>query len=549
MKRDLSKLTNQTFDVAIIGGGIYGAFTAWDAALRGLSVALVEAQDFCGGTSANSQKIIHGGFRYLQHGDFKRMRESIRERKNLMKIAPHLIHPLPVLVPAYGHGLRGREVLSLALRMYDLISLDLNQGMDVSKEIPRGKVLSRDEVIQISPHIPSENLTGAGIFYDAYAYNSERFVISILRSAEKMGACLANYVRAIGFIRGKKSVTGIECQNHFGGEKFAIQAKMIVNTSGPWIDQVLGLLDPHRIRPPLVKCFNVITRMLFKGYAVGLYGKSQYQDEKALLDKGTRLFFVTPWRNHSVVGTSISERDGNPDNLTATSDEIQKFLSEFNLACPGFDLKVEDVSFVHCGFLPSAKRDSKTKDAQILKRYHIIDHRKDGLDGLVSVVGVKYTTARDVAQKVIDHLFTRWGKTRPRSTSAITPVYGGEIEDWGKFLDTEIKKKPFNLNEELLRPLLYNYGSAYREVLEKLDSSNDQERGLLKAEVIHGVRHEMALKLLDIVLRRTELGTAEEPKDELLKECAEVMGCELGWDREKIQNEIAEVKAFYRFSN
>ena len=201
MERDPSKLQRNKYDLLVIGGGIYGACVTWDAALRGLSVALVEKGDFASATSANSLKIIHGGLRYLQHGDFKRMRESIRERRTLMEIAPHLVHPLPVLIPTFGHGMQGREVLSLALMINDLIGFDRNRLDDPEKHICRGRVISRRECLELLPGIHKKDLTGGAIFHDAQVYNSERLVLSFIRSAEKAGAELANYVEVTGFIQ------------------------------------------------------------------------------------------------------------------------------------------------------------------------------------------------------------------------------------------------------------------------------------------------------------------------------------------------------------
>ncbi|MBI1871714.1 MAG: glycerol-3-phosphate dehydrogenase/oxidase [Chlamydiae bacterium] len=549
MKRNLSQITNSLYDLLVIGGGIYGAFTAWDAALRGLSVALVERQDFGGATSANSQKIIHGGFRYLQHGDFKRMRESIRERTNLMRIAPHLIHPLPVLIPTYGHGMRGKELLKLALNIYDFIGFNRNSLSDPEKKIPCGKSFSRNEALRLLPLLPQEGLTGAGVFYDASVYNSERLVISLLKSAEKKGAQCANYVKVIGFIQEKDAVAGVECKDLLGGECFPVRARMVVNTSGPWLYHVLSLLDHYRqVQFPLIKSFNVITRPLFEKYAVGIYGKNPYQDKDNLLNKGTRLFFVTPWRDHSVVGTALSPFNGNPDDLQVTTEEIQKFLDDFNEACPDAKLKMEDISFLHQGFLPNSIMDhqSRSGEVRIQKKYHIIDHRVDGIKGLISVMGVKYTTARDVAKKVVDHVFECWGEKPPKSLSAFTRIEGGDIEKFEDFLTGEIKKRSFGLDTSLISSLVFNYGSIYHKVLSLLGGETMGHDGLLKAQVLYSVREEMAQKLSDVVLRRTELGSAGKPTDHVLKVCAETMGQELKWNFEKIETELQEMKVFFK---
>ena len=209
MQRDLTKLSQNVYDLLIVGGGIYGAGVARDASLRGLSVALVEKADFGCATSANSLKMIHGGLRYLQHGDFKRMRESIYDRRILMQIAPHLVHPLGVVVPTYGHGIKGKEVMTIALAINDIVSCDRNVGIDPHKHIPPGRTISKTECLQLLPGIDAKDLTGGAVFCDAQVYNSERLVLSFLRSAAQKNADLANYVEVIGFLQQGNCITGV----------------------------------------------------------------------------------------------------------------------------------------------------------------------------------------------------------------------------------------------------------------------------------------------------------------------------------------------------
>ncbi len=553
MKRNLTQLTQQIYDLVIIGGGIYGACVAWDAVLRGLSVALIEKEDFGSATSANSQKIIHGGFRYLQHADFKRMRESIRERTTLMKIAPHLVHPLPVLIPTSGHGMKSKSLFSMALAIYDAVSFDRNRAMDVSKHISRGYTLSKTEVLKLLPKMPSEELTGAAVFYDAQVHNSERLTISFLRSAEKKGLHCANYVKAVSFLRKEKVIHGVEAEDVLTGEKFSIQSKMVVNTAGPWVYKVLGLLEEYRDRQkfPLVKSINLVTPLLFDRYAVGIYGKNKFYDKDALINKGSRLFFVTPWRNHSVVGTALSYYDKNPDDLKVSQEDIQEFLNDFNQACPLAQLTLKDISWIHSGFLPSSGVNPKAGNVQISKKYEILDHRTEGLHGLISTIGVKYTTARDVAEKIVDKVFEIKGQKPPKSSSSITPIYGGDIQQFNEYLQEAVRTlKVQGLDSEEVKSLIYNYGAAHSEVLkytciEKEDSNLLPSLSLLKAQVIHGVREEMAQKLSDIILRRTELGSAGNPGEETLNFCADVMSQELGWSLEKKQIELNEMKKIY----
>lgn len=556
MHRNLPKLTEQLYDLLIIGGGVYGACIAWDACLRGLSVALVEKGDFGSATSANSLKVIHGGLRYLQHGDFHRMRQSISERKALLRIAPHLIHPLPVLVPTYGHGLKGREALSLALKINDLVSCDRNlQIANPQKQIPNGRILSRQDCLNLLPGIPREGLTGGAVFYDAQVYNSERLLMAFLQSASLQGADVANYVEAIGLLSASGKITGATVKDGLTGDTFDIQAKTVVNASGPWVSRSLKRLkiaSPLQQRP-LAKAMNVVTRSLFDHpYAVGISSRKPYRDPDALINKGGRLFFVAPWRQQSLVGTVYSPYTDDPDALSVTESEIAAFLHDVNAAYPPAKLTLDDVRFVHRGLLPSSGICPKSGDVQLAKHYELYNHRQDGISGLLSVIGVKYTTARGVAQRVVDQVFRLQGKRPPVSRSATQPLHGGRIDQFDAFLQAARQTQSPNLSEATVRRLVYSYGSAYREVLAHLDEPTGaageplDNLAVLKAEVRYGVHAEMAQKLSDVVLRRTELGSAGRPKDDDLQTCAETMGQVLNWSLAKIQAELEETSAYFK---
>ena len=209
MKRALDKLEAQEFDVLVIGGGIYGATITWDAVLRGLSVACIEKNDFASGTSFNSLKIIHGGLRYLQHMDIKRMRESISERRRLCTIAPHQVFPLPCVMPTYGHAVKGPEAMRVALLLNDLVGFDRNRIRNKEKHLPAGRVISRTELLDIVPYADQENLTGGAVWYDAHMMNSERMLLSFLHAAAERGAEVANYVRADKLLLHRDRIAGV----------------------------------------------------------------------------------------------------------------------------------------------------------------------------------------------------------------------------------------------------------------------------------------------------------------------------------------------------
>jgi glycerol-3-phosphate dehydrogenase len=525
MKRDLTTLTNTVYDLVIIGGGIYGAWVACDAALRGLSVALVEKADFSSATSANSMKIIHGGFRYLQHGDFTRMRESIVERSTLMRMAPHLVHPLPVVIPIYGHGIHGRQMFSLALMVNDLVSFDRNRSNDPQKHIPRGRVISKSKCLDVLPHIQQHGLTGAAVFHDAQVYNSERLVISILRSAEKAGAHLTNYVEVTGFLRDGESVTGVEVKDALTGDRFDIRARIVVNTSGPSMNHVLGLLHgkSYLLGIRFAKAINLITRQLFPAHAVGIAGQNGYRDAGAIVNKGNRLLFITPWRDRSISGTWYSVTTQGMDDRKVAEKDIRDLLDEINYACPAIKLKGEDVTFVHAGLVPLSESDTGDGYVSLAKHYYIHDHRRDGISGLISVLGVKYTTARSVAERVVDWVFEIRGQKPPGSLTAVTPIYGGQINRCDSFLDAALAKAPSSGADATFRRLVYNYGSAYPNVLRYLNPEINPDGA---------AADEGAL-------------LAGHPGSNVLNTCANIMSAELGWTGSRVQQELEEVNDVY----
>ncbi|HEX6434037.1 MAG TPA: FAD-dependent oxidoreductase, partial [Gemmatimonadales bacterium] len=228
MRRDLSPFLETTYDLLVIGAGIHGACIAWDAALRGLSVAVVDRGDFGAGTSANSLRIVHGGLRYLARGDFGRMRESIRERSTLLRIAPGLVEPLPVLIPTYRHRLRGRSAMGLALLLNELVSLGRNRGLPPDRAIPSGHLLSREECLRVYPWFFRQGLTGGALWYDARLRHPERLTLSFVRSAADLGAVAANYVRVDRLLVRGGNVEGASVTDLIGGAEFAIRSQAVV---------------------------------------------------------------------------------------------------------------------------------------------------------------------------------------------------------------------------------------------------------------------------------------------------------------------------------
>ena len=553
MIRKVSALADREYDLVIVGGGIFGICAAWDAVLRGLSVAIIERGDFAHATSANCFKMVHGGIRYLQHADLPRVRESSKERNTLLRIAPHLVAPVPFVVPTYGHGMRGKETLSAALAAYNLITFDRNRGIaDAEKRIPPGLTFSRDECLELFPGLERNRLTGAVVFYDAQMYSPARLALSYLKSAVEAGANAANYLEATGFLRKNNRVYGVKARDLLTNDEVEIRGKLVVNAAGPWashlVEDSLGLRQ--NTAPTFSRdAFFLVRRRLHDKYALAL--ESHTRDADAILSRGHRHLFLVPWRNYTLVGVWHAVHKGDPSTFTFTADDLEVFVQEINAAYPAIALTLGDVSMWHAGLILFGDKNESGSEHSYGKRSQLIDHSiTHDIDGIVTIIGVRYTTSRSTAEAVVDLAFKKLGKESPKSLTAITPVYGGQIENFGRLKNQVLEERSFGLKSEILSALVHNHGSAYQDVLkygaenpawaEALDSSN-----VIKAEVIHACREEMAQKLSDVAFRRTNLGTGEYPGGSALLACAALMSTELGWDKPRMRREVEETTAAF----
>ena len=535
MRRDLSRIAGETYDLLVIGGGINGLCVAWDAALRGLSVALVEKGDFGAATSSGTLKIVHGGLRYLQHADVRRMRESIHERMVLMRIAPHLVHPLPFVVPTYGHLLRGRELMAVAMALTDLAGFDRNRLDDPQKRIPNGRIISRKECFELLPGIKPKNLTGAAVFYDAQMHNSDRLTLGFALAASDAGAQLANYVEVTGLKVEDGRVERAAAKDLLTGDTFEVRARMVANMTGPWSDIVVAYLRGARPGRRVLrsKGIQIVAPLYNSEYAFAV--ESSQRDPDAVIRRGGRLYFVTPWRGRSLIGTTDTVYEGDPDDFAITERDIGEFIAEINEAYPAAGLTREQVVFWFGGLRPVGEKNIDPNVSRAARKFEIIDHaRRDGVANFISVVGVKYTTARGIAARAVDLVFRKMGRRPPKCTTDTTPIRGGEIERFDGFLSEQLSRGPHGLPEAAIRHLVYNYGSRLDEILAYMERDGSLGRTLpesevTRAEVVHACRHEMAATLADVVLRRTEVGTLGSPAPEAVDEVADIVAKELGW--------------------
>ena len=408
MLRTVSALADKEYDLVIVGGGIFGICAAWDAVSRGLSVAMIERGDFAHATSANCFKMVHGGIRYLQHLDLHRVRESSHERNVLLRIAPHLVNPLPIVVPTYGHRLEGKELLCAGLLAYAAVAFGRNRKIqDPQKRIPLGRVISREDCLAKYPGLKRDGLTGAVIFYDAQMYSPARLALSFLKSAVEYGAQAANYVEATGFNLKGDRITAIRVKDRMSGEKFEIRGKVILNAAGPWAEHLLRRCLGVKTNLEFVysrDTFFMVPRRLVEHHALAL--RTKYRDPDAIVSRGNRHLFLVPWGDHTLVGVWHNVYTGEPNDFTVTENNLQEFINDVNEAYPPLALQIRDVSMWNAGLVLLGDNKPETVNVSYGKRSQLIDHQAvHGTKGLVTMIGVRYTTARGVAERAVDLVF------------------------------------------------------------------------------------------------------------------------------------------------
>ncbi len=556
MKRAISLLCDIEFDLIIVGGGIFGACAAWDAIQRGLSVALIEKDDFCNSTSANSFKLVHGGMRYLQHGDLPRIRQSANARRTLIRIAPHLVQPLPIVVPTYGHSLKGKAALRVGLGIYDLLTLDRNSGiLDPQRWIPRGYCLSRNEVINRYPGLDATGLTGAGVFFDGQMYNPPRIVLAFLRTAQEAGAIVVNYVEARKFVLDGNRVSGVEAKDVPTGDEFVIRAKMVLNAAGPYAELLLAGSLKRPLAPPTPwsrDAYFVVSRPLVPGREA-LALSATTRDPDALLSRGGRHLFLVPWRQYTLVGVWHKVYTDHPDRFQVSQEEIECFIDEINQAYSTVKITSDDISYVNAGLILFGENTSHGNNQDLKFAHHsrLIDHAGErGIEGLVTLIGARFTTGPSDAVAAIDIIFQKLRKKAPPSKTHMLPLVGGKISHFESMVQEALHACPVAVEKETIRALVHNHGSAYPEIFQLIKQNAEWGQAVgtsmtLKAEIVNAVRHEMAITLNDVLLRRTDLGTGGFPGSQTIKTCAALMSAELQWSQSRMEQEIEAANTYF----
>lgn len=499
LKRDLAAIEGTEFDLCVVGGGVTGLCVAHDAAARGLKVALLERGDFAEGTTTASTKLIHGGTRYLEHLEVGLVREALHERRLLLKLAPHLVHPVPFMIPIYRGGLVPPWKIRAGMLLYDLLSFDKNWGQLPDKHMPWHRFVSSSEALALEPELPSEGLKGASVYYDGQVPSPARLCIEVAKTACRNGAQLANYARVAALRVDAGRVTGVEALDRHTGKTIVVRAQVTVNAAGIWATDVMKLLGPAppvQLKPS--KGIHLITRALTRSHAV-VNGTPS----------GRRVMII-PWRGKSLIGTTDVFYEGDKDRIRPTAAESQGLLDEVNAFLPSAKLSLDDVDHGFAGARPLIYKAGKSASA-LSREYKIIDHgRAANLPGLLSIVGGKLTTSRHLAMVVMNRVEKEIGRRRPCPTAG-TFIGGGDVGVVNEYVEGLRGLASGKVDDACLRELVSSYGSGCADVLARVEREPRlggrivPELPYVLAEVGHAVEHEMASSVSDIAIRRTDI--------------------------------------------
>jgi glycerol-3-phosphate dehydrogenase len=496
------QLRATAFDLLVIGGGINGAGIARDAAMRGLRVALVEKGDFASGTSSKSSKLIHGGIRYLQMGDFRLVRTACRERDLLRRrLAPHLVQPLAFLFPVYAGDPVGLLALTAGMWLYDALAIFRN--------IRRHRMLTRRRALAIEPNLRAEGLRGAALYYDCFT-DDARLTLETVLAAQEEGAVAINYLELQDFVKERGRIVGAHLRDRLGGLELEVRARRVVNATGPWADRVRLLDDPTA-----KGCLR-----LTKGAHV-VVARERLGNTQALVmhsPRDQRILFAIPWKAHSIIGTTDTDFAGAPDGAAADEADVEYLLEAANWFFPAAKLSVADVVSSYAGVRSLVATDKEENPSAVSREEEIFESPS----GLITLAGGKLTTYRWVAAETV-HLATRQlgitSRVRPRSSAtADKPLPGGRPCDPARIAMELGSSCNYALSPEQINHLVWRYGSRAPEVVGLLRNDGDLKQVLVGgmpdiwAEAAFAVQSEMAVRSDDILLRRTHLAI-KEPKE------------------------------------
>lgn len=520
-------MTENRYDVAVIGAGINGAGIARDAAMRGLKVVVLEQNDLCSGTSAASSRLIHGGLRYLEYGEIPLVFESLRERITLRKIAPHLVHPLRITIPIYDGAKRGPLLIRLGMILYDLLS--------AGKTVPRHDKLDRDQMLKAEPGLAAQGLRAAVRYFDAQITFAERLVLENLLAAKSADADVLTYT-TVRSVRFEEAVARIDCVSTLGNQNTTITAKAIINAAGPWVDAV--------IETAATDSQDVIGGTKGSHIVVGKFAGAPADAFYVEAEQDGRPFFIIPWNDQYLIGTTDIRFDGELAEIRASEQEVDYLLAETNRVFPSARLTTGDIHYAYAGVRPLPKRDKGPESS--ITRKHIIKVDSAIAQTFISIIGGKLTTYRNLAEQAVDRLGKVLGQKLPASRTKDNLLPGGYRVDEARAALSSVE----SLSPAGVERILAIYGGRAHALLAYAKANSldltciDTESTLLKAEVAFAFDEEMASTLIDVVYRRTMLGLSHDQGRALYADIAALAATACGWDAEQRASQLDALNSY-----
>ena len=535
---DYSTVEATTYDLIVIGGGINGVAVARDGALRGLKTILIEKSDFGSGTTSWSSRLVHGGLRYLEYFEFNLVRESLREREILLRTAPHLVKPIQMTIPIYAQGSRSYWEIQAGMVLYDLLSYD--------KSLPNHRMLGATKMRQLFRSVEPDSCRGAAQYYDGQVEYAERLCLEAVLSAQDAGATMLSYVTVTQLQRSGNRITSLVCRDVETGEPIVVRGHeqtVVINTSGPWVDQICRSGVQGNAPAPVGK-----TRKIggTRGSHIIVDKFPGAPDEALYVEALTdgRPFFILPWLGMCLIGTTDIRFDGDLDKVHASNDEIDYLLNETNRVIPTAQLTRELVKFTYAGVRPLPYSEGK-KTSSITRSHVLYDHTAESVENMVSLIGGKLTTHRQVGEEMVDAALKKQGKPRSHSATRQAPLPGAIATREAKDLMT-------TADRDVVAHLLSVYGARTPQVLAIVKEFPELVEPVvagqpdIKAQIVYSVNAELARTYVDICRRRTALSMRGNYGFDALPVVADVLKRYCNWSDERCDRNLLNYYTFMR---
>ncbi|MBM4208751.1 MAG: glycerol-3-phosphate dehydrogenase/oxidase [Gammaproteobacteria bacterium] len=516
MQRDINKLSAQPFDLLVCGGGIYGAWVAYDAALRGLSVAIVDKGDWAGGTSSASSKLIHGGLRYLETFDFALVKKSLIERQMLLHTAPHRVWPLRFGIPIYKNNRLGSFKINIGLALYDFLA-------GKTPESQRRQSLTKDELLQHFPHLKPAELLSGFTYFDAQC-DDARFVLELIYGAYLSGAACANYCAVIEFIEPSGVVAGAVLQDRLTGESFTVSAKQVVDTTGRWSQTCRRRQNGAR----LTKGVHLVMPNVLINEALLLTAQAD-----------GRIFFMIPWYGRTLLGTTDTDFNGDIDHVTVTDSDIQYLLTETNRVLAEVNWSERDI-IGHFAGIRVLQESDKSNPSQLSRDWLLMQEP----NGLIVSIGGKLTSAREDASRIVDCVCTRLDIKTPSQTVGRPLPWLMDINYRQLLDDAEKTGRQLGIHPTDTEILVKRHGQRVNDLFTLCRANLSLTQRIIPdlpfilADLVFCAQQEMVIHLDDLLRRRVPLLILAKLTEAELIRLAQLAGQALGWDRQRIGEEI-----------